>query len=113
MLVAGPAKFEPGARFSYSNGGYVLLGLALEEVAGCPFHALVEERVLRPCGMADSGFFRFDRLPPCVANGYVDTGDGRWRTNVHTLPIIGGPDGGMFATVGDIDRLWRGFFAGT
>jgi len=34
MLVAGPAKFEPGARFSYSNGGFVLLGLALEEVDG-------------------------------------------------------------------------------
>jgi CubicO group peptidase (beta-lactamase class C family) len=112
MLLAGPAKFEPGARFSYSNGGFVLLGLALEEAAGRPFHALVEERVLLPCGMRDSGFFRFDRLPPRVANGYVETGDGGWRTNAESLPIVGGPDGGMFATVGDIDRLWRGFFAG-
>ncbi len=112
MLVAGPAKFEPGARFSYSNGGFVLLGLALEEVAGCSFHTLIEERVLRRCGMTDSGFFRFDRLPPRVANGYVETGNGGWRTNIYSLPIIGGPDGGMFATVGDIDRLWRGFFAG-
>ena len=112
MLLAGPAKFEPGARFSYSNGGYVLLGLALEEVAGASFHTLVEERVLRPCRMADSGFFRFDRLPPRAANGYVEVGKHNWRTNVDVLPIIGGPDGGMFATVGDIDRLWRGFFAG-
>ena len=112
MLVAGPAKFEPGARFSYSNGGFVLLGLALEEVAGCSFHTLVEERVLRPCGMTDSGFFRFDRLPPRVANGYVETEDGGWRTNIYSLPIIGGPDGGMFTTVGDFDRLWRGFFDG-
>jgi CubicO group peptidase (beta-lactamase class C family) len=112
MLVAGPAKFEPGARFSYSNGGCVLLGLALEEVAGCSFHTLIEERVLRRCGMTDSGFFRFDRLPPRVANGYVETDNGGWRTNIYSLPIIGGPDGGMFATVGDIDRLWRGFFAG-
>jgi CubicO group peptidase (beta-lactamase class C family) len=112
MLVAGPAKFEPGARFSYSNGGFVLLGLALEEVAGCSFHTLIEERVLRPCGMMDSGFFRFDRLPPRVANGYVETDNEGWRTNIYSLPIIGGPDGGMFTTVGDIDRLWRGFFAG-
>ncbi|HET9328870.1 MAG TPA: serine hydrolase domain-containing protein, partial [Candidatus Eisenbacteria bacterium] len=112
MLVAGPAKFEPGTRFSYSNGGFVLLGFALEEVAGCSFHALVEERVLRPCGMTDSGFFRFDRLPPRVANGYVETSGGGWRTNIYSLPIIGGPDGGMFTTVGDFDRLWRGFFDG-
>ena len=112
MLVAGPAKFEPGARFSYSNSGFVLLGLALEEVSGCSFHTLIEERVLRPCGMADSGFFRFDRLPTRVAKGYVETENGGWRTNGNSLPIIGGPDGGMFATVGDMDRLWRGFFAG-
>src|SRR5688572_6509606 len=111
MLLAGPAKFEPGARFSYSNGGYVLLGLALEEVTRSSYHTLVEERVLRPCGMANAGFFRFDQLPPAAATGYVETGDGNWRTNVDLLPIIGGPDGGMFATVADIDRLWRGFFA--
>jgi len=112
MLLGGPAKFEPGARFSYSNGGYVLLGLALEEAAGVSFHALVEERVLARCGMADSGFFRFDHLPPRVACGYVETKDGGWRTNAGSLPIIGGPDGGMFATAGDIDRLWRAFLAG-
>jgi len=112
MLVAGPAKFAPGERFSYSNGGYVLLGLALEEAGGRPFHALVEERVLRPCRMADSGFFRFDRLPPQVAHGYVETKDGGWRTNADSLPIIGGPDGGMYSTAGDIERLWRGFLAG-
>ena len=111
MLCAGPAAFEPGERFAYSNGGFVLLGLALEEASGRSYHELVEERVLRRCGMSESGFFRFDRLPARVANGYVETADG-WRTNARNLPIIGGPDGGMFATVGDIERLWRGFFSG-
>jgi CubicO group peptidase (beta-lactamase class C family) len=89
----------------------VLLGIALEVASGRPFHALVEERVLRPCGMADSGFFRLDALPTRAAIGYVDRPDGSWRTNESTLPIVGGPDGGMFATVGDIERLWRGVFA--
>jgi len=58
--------------------------------------------------MTDSGFFRFDRLPANVAIGYVEGG----RTNVETLPIIGGPDGGMFTTVADVERLWRGVLEG-
>ncbi len=108
MLCAGPAKFAPGERFSYSNGGYVLLGLAIEAAAGCGYHEHITRRVLAPCGMSRSGFFRFDALPPEVALGYL--GDG--RTSAEVLPIIGGPDGGVFATVGDVDRLWRGLLDG-
>jgi len=106
-MLIGPQKFPPGARFSYSNGGYVLLGLLIEELTGS-FHDHLERRVLRPCGMDRSGFFRFDELPPGTAIGYLDNGG----TNAATLPIVGGPDGGMFATAADLQRLWRGFLAG-
>jgi hypothetical protein len=40
-----------------------------------------------------------------VATGYVEDG-GDWRTNIYSLPIIGGPDGGAFSTAGDVERLW-------
>ncbi len=102
MLTAGPMKFAPGTRFSYSNGGYVLLGLAIEAAAGMPYHRFVADRVLGPAGMQASGFFRFDALPDAVAVGYADDG----VTSADRLPVIGGADGGMFATVGDLDRLW-------
>lgn len=111
LLVAGPQKHPPGDRFSYSNSGYVLLGLAIEAAAGTPYREVVARRVLAPAAMADSGFFRFDALPEQVARGYVDGPDG-WTTNAGKLPIIGGPDGGAFATVADIERLWRQLFAG-
>jgi len=43
--------YAPGARFSYSNDGYKLLGLVLEAVIGKPFTELLAERVLGPLGM--------------------------------------------------------------
>jgi CubicO group peptidase (beta-lactamase class C family) len=112
LLTEGEMKFAPGSRFSYSNGGYVLLGLAIEGASGTPYHQFIEEAVLRPCRMTSSGFFRFDRLPERVATGYIEQ-DGQWRSNVYNLPIIGGPDGGMFSTVGDIESMWRAVLDGT
>ena len=108
MLVAGPQKFAPGARFSYSNSGYVLLGLAIEAVTGAGYHQVVARRVLERANMTASGYFRFDALPDQVAVGYIEGGS----TSAERLPIIGGPDGGAFSTVADIERLWRRLLAG-
>jgi CubicO group peptidase (beta-lactamase class C family) len=47
---------EPGKLFSYSNDGFCLMGGVVEQVAGRPFDAFVEERVLRPLGMARTTF---------------------------------------------------------
>lgn len=47
-----PLRFEPGARFEYSNSGYVLLALAVERVAGRPFHDHLAGAVLAPTGAA-------------------------------------------------------------
>ncbi len=47
---------DPGASFEYSNLGYVLLALALAHRAGRAFPALLDERVLRPLGLASTSF---------------------------------------------------------
>jgi CubicO group peptidase (beta-lactamase class C family) len=110
-LFAGQKpKFTPGERFSYSNGGYVLLAYIAELVSGRPFPDLVRDEVLAGASASRSGFFRFDSLPEGCASGYIDDGVGGWRTNIYQLPVIGSGDGGMFATVSDIDAVWRGFF---
>ena len=110
MLFRGDPKFSPGERFSYSNGGYVLLGIVIEELTG-DFHRFLESRILAPAGMTSSGFFRFDRLPRNTASGYVDAEDG-WNTNIYDLPRIGGPDGGAFVSVADMESLWRSILTG-
>ncbi|MCU0520862.1 MAG: beta-lactamase family protein [Anaerolineae bacterium] len=100
-----PMKFMPGERFSYSNGGFIVLGIVIEALTGIAYRDYVETEILRPVGMARSGYFAMNKLPEGTAFGYVEEDSG-WRTNVFDLPIIGASDGGAFTTVEDISRLW-------
>ena len=104
-----PMKFAPGERFSYSNGGYILLGIVIEELTGQRYQDFVEQAIFKAIGMDHSGYFALNKLPENTALGYVEEAAG-WRTNVYNLPIVGASDGGAFTTVQDIDTLWKAFW---
>jgi len=105
-----PQKFPPGARFSYCNGGYVVLALVAERASETPFQELVRTFVCEPAGMRDTGFLRSDELPAGAALGYLSA-DGL-RTNVFHLPVIGSGDGGISSTVADVRAMWIAFLEG-
>ncbi len=102
-------KFSPGERFSYSNGGYILLGVVIEELTGMKYQDFVEQQIFKPTGMERSGFFSMDRLPENTALGYVEEEAG-WRTNIYNLPIIGASDGGAYTTAQDVANCWNSFW---
>lgn len=110
-LDGHPTKFAPDERFSYCNGGYVVLALIAERVSGVPFHELVIQRVCEPAAMPDTEFLRSDELPGHTALGYLST-DHASRTNVFHLPVRGSGDGGIYSTAADLRSLWTAFFAG-
>jgi hypothetical protein len=60
--------------------------------------------------MTRSGFWALDDVAPDLAIGYLPPGDGAtgWRTNVFAIPAMGGPDGGVQMTAGDVVRLLDG-----
>ena len=109
VLGGHATKFPAGERFSYSNGGYVVLALVAERASGVAFHDLVRTRVTEPAGMHDTAFLRSDELPGRAALGYVDAGP---RTNVFHLPVRGTGDGGIYTTAADASSFWSAFFAG-
>ena len=104
-----PMKFVPGTRFSYSNGGYILLGVVIEELTGLRYQDYVEQVIFKAAGMHRSGFFAFNQLPEKTALGYIEE-EGRWRTNIYNLPIVGASDGGAFTTIDDLENLWKAFW---
>mgnify|MGYP000846753738 CR=1 FL=1 len=104
-----PMKFQPGTRFSYSNGGYILLGVVIEELTGLSYQRYVEQEIFQAIGMKRSGYFAFNQLPEQTALGYIEEADG-WRTNIYNLPIVGASDGGAYTTVDDLVTLWKAFW---
>ena len=112
MITPLPPKFEPGARFGYSNAGFVLLGLVVEAVSGASYQQFVNVNLISPLNLNRTGFYRTDSLPANTATGYVGADAFTLRSNVFLLPVIGGADGGLYTNAEDLDTLWQALFSG-
>jgi CubicO group peptidase (beta-lactamase class C family) len=69
QYAGGKLDFEPGAKWSYSNTGYILLGRVVEKVSGENLGAFLARRIFRPLGM-NQAFYEFDASDPRLASGY-------------------------------------------
>lgn len=113
MITPLAAKFEPGERFGYSNAGFIMLGLVVEAVSGMPYQQFVNDEIIVPLKLQHTGFYRMDELPANTAFGYIGGNESNFlRTNIFSLPVIGGSDGGLFTCAKDLDTLWRAVFSG-
>ena len=91
---------EPGTSFSYSNTGYNLLEMLIEDVTGLEFAMYMEQEILVPLGMTKSSFELDATLDPPVPMGYNLKGE--------EIPIYVYPEkasGGLFATSEDIAKF--------
>ena len=105
-----PAVFAPGEGCRYNNCAYVLLGLMIEKATGLSYRNYVEQHVMRPTGMCDSGFWRMDRVRERTAEGADPIRDEAgvlvgWKRNIYSYPPIGSPDAGALVTAADLDRF--------
>lgn len=71
-LAAGmpPRTHPPGEEFVYSNYGYALAALVVQEVTGTPFDQYVQEQIFEPLDMAHSRYLLAPPLPENLATGY-------------------------------------------
>jgi D-alanyl-D-alanine carboxypeptidase len=96
--------FEPGARYEYSNYGFVLLGAILEKVSGRSYYDLVRSTIFKPAGMTSTDSLPETESVPNRSVGYMREG-GAWVPNTETLPWRGTSAGGGYSTVGDLLRF--------
>jgi D-alanyl-D-alanine carboxypeptidase len=68
--------FNPGAGYHYSNTGFILLGLVIEEVTGRPLGEEYRARFFEPLELDEAHFQGDGPPPPPAAHGYLVTDDG-------------------------------------
>lgn len=112
LFQDGEMKFTPGERFHYNNAAYIILGLIVEQLSEQSFTDYVSSNIFERSGMNDSGYFPQDALPKNTAKGYIDFKDGTWKTNVYSIPRVGGPDGGAYITAPDMINFWESLING-
>ncbi|MFI6323341.1 serine hydrolase domain-containing protein [Nonomuraea sp. NPDC050556] len=54
LALSKPARFEPGADWSYANTNYVVLRLLIEKVTGRSYAEEMERGILGPLGLSDT-----------------------------------------------------------
>ena len=51
-----PLDFVPGTKWSYSNNGYMLLGVVIEKLSGGSYSDYLEKNIFKPAGMTQTHF---------------------------------------------------------
>ena len=95
-----PLRFQPGAKWEYSNVGYYVLADMIRIVTGQPWDQYLEQKVFAPAGMRTTFPTSAKRSGPDFALGY--TGDGHRRLADDWLALR--PSGAFRSTVLDLAR---------
>ncbi len=109
LFVDKPLDFEPGAKFRYSNAGFMVLGAIVQRVSGEDYFEYMRRHVYAPAGMTSTDAYEMDRDTPNLAIGYTRDGSHatprEWQNNLFLHVVKGGPAGGGFSTVRDLARF--------
>ena len=70
-IVEGiPLAFEPGTKWSYSNLGYLTLGVLIHKVTGRFYGDFLQERIFKPLGMSTTRIINEADIIPNRSAGY-------------------------------------------
>ncbi len=106
-----PLDFQPGEKWDYSNSGYVLLGYLLEKISGQSYQAFLQENILTPLEMKNTGYDSNSEIIAHRAEGYTPSPKGTVHAGfIHmSIPFSAGS---LYSTTEDLLRWEQGLFGG-
>ena len=96
--------FAPGTSYRYSNSGYALLALIVQQASGMRFAQFLRTRIFEPLRMKNTVAHE-DGVSTVVhrAYGYTKTAGGWERTDQsQTSAVLG--DGGIYSSIDDLEK---------
>src|SRR5262249_40311225 len=99
-----PLAFQPGQKWSYSNLGYVLLGILIHKVSGQFYGDFLQEHVFGPLGMTTARIISEADIVPNRAAGYRLV-KGELKNQDWVSPTLNRTaDGALYLTVYDMAK---------
>lgn len=70
MFDSLPLEFTPGTKFKYTSSGSFVLGVILEKITTKTYEQLLNENILRPLALSNTGYDHRDYIIEKRASGY-------------------------------------------
>lgn len=110
-----PPDFAPGKGWSYSNTGYVLLGILIEKVTGNSYAEEIENRIVEPLELSNTFLPGNSSVIPGTkhACGYVQPdGASELKDVTYYNPSIASSAGEMISTADDLNKFFSSLLGG-
>ncbi|RQO42385.1 hypothetical protein DBR39_00480 [Chryseobacterium sp. KBW03] len=103
-----PLDFEPGTQFSYTNSGYIVLGLIIEKITGLSYEDAVRKIILNPLKMTHTGFNYMALKSPYKTVPYSYISKTRQEKTEVWNSTLTGPAGQIYSTAEDLYNYYLG-----
>ena len=99
-------KFPPGTKWDYSNSGYAVLAMVVQQISGQPFGDFLHERIFAPLKMnATVAYEKGKNTVSTRAYGHTHDGGAIARGRMDqssTSAVLG--DGGVYSSLDDLAK---------
>ena len=103
-VTTTPLKFQAGEKWSYSNLGYLTLGVLISKVSGKFYGDALQDRIFKPLGMTTARIISEADIITNRAAGYRLV-DGRLKNQEWVSPTMNSTaDGSLYLTVYDLAK---------
>ncbi len=68
--IADTLRFVPGSKYSYNNVNYIALACVIEQVTGKKWKTVLEEEIIKPLNLKNTGLVKRDSVIKNLAYGY-------------------------------------------
>lgn len=101
----------PGEQYSYTNLGYFLLGLVVEQVTELRFEQALKHYIFDPLGMSQTGTISNEGIIPELAQGYQFAPEGGYRRSSYRNMNLFWAAADLYASAGDLLKFDQALYS--